>query len=72
MRLRADLTLLFISIVWGSAFVAQRIAGWLVLEERLSGKQLVGCLMIFGAVALSKLKEFSKPTWDSGRLIEGR
>jgi drug/metabolite transporter (DMT)-like permease len=27
MRLKADLTLLFVSIVWGSAFVAQRIAG---------------------------------------------
>src|SRR5512143_2980845 len=27
MRLRADLTLLFVSIIWGSAFVAQRVAG---------------------------------------------
>ena len=27
MRLKADITLFFISIVWGSAFVAQRIAG---------------------------------------------
>lgn len=27
MRLKADLTLFFISIVWGSAFVAQRVAG---------------------------------------------
>jgi drug/metabolite transporter (DMT)-like permease len=27
MRLRADLTLLFISIIWGTAFVAQRVAG---------------------------------------------
>jgi drug/metabolite transporter (DMT)-like permease len=27
MRLRADLTLLLVSIIWGSAFVAQRIAG---------------------------------------------
>ncbi len=27
MRLKADLTLLFVSIIWGSAFVAQRIAG---------------------------------------------
>src|SRR5574338_469693 len=27
MRFRADLTLLFISIMWGSAFVAQRVAG---------------------------------------------
>ena len=29
MRLKADLTLLFVSIVWGSAFVAQRVAGQL-------------------------------------------
>ena len=27
MRLKADLTLLFVSIIWGSAFVAQRVAG---------------------------------------------
>jgi len=27
MRLKADLTLLFTSVVWGSAFVAQRVAG---------------------------------------------
>ncbi len=27
MRLKADLTLLFISVIWGSAFVAQRVAG---------------------------------------------
>jgi drug/metabolite transporter (DMT)-like permease len=29
MRLRADLTLLIVSIIWGSAFVAQRVAGQL-------------------------------------------
>src|SRR5512141_1049612 len=27
MRLKADLTLLVVSIIWGSAFVAQRVAG---------------------------------------------
>ena len=27
MRLKADLTLLLVSIIWGSAFVAQRVAG---------------------------------------------
>lgn len=27
MRLKADLTLLFVSIIWGSSFVAQRVAG---------------------------------------------
>ena len=27
MRLRADLTLLLVSVIWGSAFVAQRVAG---------------------------------------------
>ncbi len=27
MRLRADLTLLIVSVIWGSAFVAQRVAG---------------------------------------------
>ena len=27
MRLKADITLFIISIIWGSAFVAQRVAG---------------------------------------------
>src|SRR5512132_3771405 len=27
MRLKADLTLLLVAIIWGSAFVAQRVAG---------------------------------------------
>ena len=27
MRIKADITLLFVSIIWGSAFVAQRVAG---------------------------------------------
>ena len=27
MRLKADLTLLLVSVIWGSAFVAQRVAG---------------------------------------------
>ena len=27
MRLKADLTLLIVSVIWGSAFVAQRVAG---------------------------------------------
>jgi hypothetical protein len=29
MRLKADLTLLIVSVIWGSAFVAQRVAGQL-------------------------------------------
>ena len=29
MRLKADLTLFIIAIIWGSAFVAQRVAGQL-------------------------------------------
>jgi drug/metabolite transporter (DMT)-like permease len=29
MRLKADLTLLFVAVIWGSAFVAQRVAGQL-------------------------------------------
>ncbi|HXF84048.1 MAG TPA: DMT family transporter, partial [Anaerolineales bacterium] len=29
MRLKADLTLLFIAVIWGTAFVAQRVAGQL-------------------------------------------
>lgn len=160
MRLKADLTLLLVAIVWGSAFVAQRMArqmgaarfesmtfsvgqliicglfnlvigifvepgiqfrtllalligytaffslglcytlqvwaqkhtppanaalllslesvfsvisGWLLLDEKLIMVQVMGCVLIFGAVLLSQLKEWNvQGTIAHDHLIEGR
>ena len=49
------------------------ISGWLLLDERLSGIQVFGCILIFIAVLLSQLKEWSlRGTIDSTHLVEGR
>jgi len=37
MRLKADITLFIISIIWGSAFVAQRVAGQLGSVYQFNG-----------------------------------
>lgn len=36
------------------------LAGWLLLQENLSGKELLGCLMVFIAVILAQLPEKKK------------
>jgi drug/metabolite transporter (DMT)-like permease len=49
------------------------IAGWLVLNERLVGIQIVGCILIFVAVLLSQLKEWNlRGKIDGTHLVEGR
>lgn len=49
------------------------LAGWLLLDERLNGVQLLGCGLIFSAVLLSQLKEWTLlGTIDRDHLIEGR
>jgi drug/metabolite transporter (DMT)-like permease len=49
------------------------IFGWFLLSERLSGSQLFGCILIFIAVLLSQLKEWSlQGTIDSTHVVEGR
>jgi len=47
MRLKADLTLLFVSMLWGSAFVFQRIVG-----ERGSVYYFNGMRFLLGALIL--------------------
>ncbi|GAB4454351.1 MAG: DMT family transporter [Anaerolineales bacterium] len=47
------------------------LAGWLVLNERLTAVQMFGCLLIFVAVGLSQLKSYSG-TIDRNHLVEGR
>jgi drug/metabolite transporter (DMT)-like permease len=49
------------------------ISGWFLLNERLSGIQVFGCLLIFIAVLLSQFKEWSlRGKIDSAHLVEGR
>jgi drug/metabolite transporter (DMT)-like permease len=49
------------------------ISGWLLLDERLSGIQVFGCVLIFIAVLLSQFKEWSlRGKIDSTHLVEGR
>ena len=36
------------------------LAGWLLLHEDLSGKELLGCLLVFIAVILAQLPEKKK------------
>ncbi|HAV76676.1 MAG TPA: EamA family transporter [Anaerolineae bacterium] len=48
------------------------IAGWIILGERLVGVQYIGCILIFGAVALSQVKEWKSGKIDIDHLVEGR
>ncbi|HJS20624.1 MAG TPA: DMT family transporter [Anaerolineales bacterium] len=49
------------------------LSGWLLLDETLTAIQLFGCLLIFVAVLLSQLREWSlRGTIDRDHLIEGR
>jgi drug/metabolite transporter (DMT)-like permease len=47
------------------------LAGWLLLNELLTGIQVFGCFLIFLAVGLSQLKSYSG-TIDRNHLVEGR
>lgn len=49
------------------------LSGWLLLEEQLVFIQVVGCALIFVAVTLSQLKEWTlEGKMDYDHLIEGR
>jgi drug/metabolite transporter (DMT)-like permease len=49
------------------------ISGWLFLEERLTGTQIFGCILIFVAVLLSQLKEWNlRGKIDGAQFVEGR
>jgi drug/metabolite transporter (DMT)-like permease len=49
------------------------LSGWLLLNEKLTGIQVLGCVLIFSAVLLSQFKEWSLlGTIDQDHLIEGR
>src|SRR5512143_2952694 len=47
MRLKADLTLLLVAVIWGSAFVAQRVAGQMGSVYLFNGvRYLVAVLVV--------------------------
>lgn len=43
------------SLIMSLESVFSVLAGWLILHEKLSAKELTGCVLIFGAVILSQL-----------------
>ena len=61
MRLKADLTLLLVSIVWGSAFVAQRVAGQQGSVYLFNGARYLLAALVVLPVALRARRIASAP-----------
>lgn len=40
--------------------VFSAIAGWLILNEQMSGKEIIGCILVFAAVLLAQVPVFTK------------
>lgn len=56
MRLKADLTLLVVSIIWGSAFVAQRVAGQLGSVYLFNGARYLLAALVVLPLAIRSLR----------------
>ena len=54
------------SIVMSLESVVAALAGWAILGERLSGVELLGCALVFGAVVLAQIPGFVKPKEKTG------
>jgi drug/metabolite transporter (DMT)-like permease len=48
------------SIVMSLESVFAALAGWVILQERLSGKELIGCVLVFLSVILAQIQEMKK------------
>lgn len=48
------------------------LAGWLLLDETLAPRQILGCVLIFAAVVLSQFKEWTSGKMDETHRVEGR
>lgn len=59
MRLKADITLLLVSVIWGSAFVAQRVAGQLGSVYYFNGARYLLAALVVLPFAI-------RIGWDSG------
>jgi drug/metabolite transporter (DMT)-like permease len=66
MRLKADLTLLFVSIIWGSAFVAQRVAGQMGSVYLFNGARYLLAALVVLPFAL-RLRRTSDPSGAASR-----
>lgn len=60
MRLKADLTLLLVSIIWGSAFVAQRVAGQLGSVYLFNGARYLLAALVVVPFAVRSLRGVKK------------
>ena len=64
-RLKADLTLLLVSVIWGSAFVAQRVAAEHMGVYLFNGLRfLLGALVLL-PLALRRQAQAPPPTWKT-------
>lgn len=66
MRLKADLTLLLVSIIWGSAFVAQRVAGQMGSVYLFNGARYLLAAVVVVPFAL-RASRAAKPINGPGR-----
>jgi drug/metabolite transporter (DMT)-like permease len=66
MRLKADITLLVVSIIWGSAFVAQRVAGQMGSVYLFNGARYLLAALVVLPLAL-RVKPKDKPSWTMSR-----
>lgn len=64
MRLKADLTLLLVAIIWGSAFVAQRVVGQLGSVYLFNGARYLLAALIVLPLAM-RVKRIGSPGDDS-------
>ncbi len=69
MRLKADLTLLMVSMIWGSAFVAQRVAGQMGSVYIFNGaRYLLAALVVFPLAVRARRIENPPAKISSGQV----
>jgi len=61
MRLKADLTLLIVSVIWGSAFVAQRVAGQLGSVYLFNGARYLLAALVVLPLAVRAVRNPAAP-----------
>jgi drug/metabolite transporter (DMT)-like permease len=60
------------ALILGLESVFAVLAGWLLLNETLTGIQILGCMLIFFAVGLSQVKSWNSGKIDQSHLVESR
>ena len=60
------------ALILGLEAVFAVLAAWFALKQTLLPIQIIGCVVIFVAVLISQLKEWTSGTIDHDRLVEGR